>query len=143
MFRNSLSIAYILVGLTLCIIFYPKINYRDFEAYFQIGFYRQFGQIVIAVELIIAGIHLILKHKKTNFTMALFGFTAVLDPIFNYFGLLSSNVPLYGTILFLIFAVISFWIAFSDAFDSGKISIFNVVLSLILGVVIELFFNSL
>ena len=142
MVRRLLSIAYILVGLTLGAIMYLNIDFTNgLVSYFKIGFYRQFGGIAIAVELIIAGIHLLVSHKKTNFVMALFGFTAVLDPIFSFLGILSSNVPVYGTIIFLCFAVISFRIAFSNEFDTEKISRVSVVISLILGVIIELFFN--
>ena len=143
MLRRSLSLVYIVVGLTLCIIFYVGISFpEDIGSYFKSEFYKQFGRIVLAVELIIAGIHLLLNHKKTNFTMALFGFTAILDPVFNYLGILSSNIPVYGSIIYLCFAVVSLRIAFSNAFNSGKISVVNVVATFILGIVIELFFNS-
>ena len=142
MLRKSLSILYILVGLTLVIVLYEQIIFSvEVRDYFRIGFYRQFGHIVIAVELMIAGINLFLNHEKTNFTMALFGFTAVLDPVFNFLGIFTSSVPVYATIIYLIFAVISFWIAFTDAFKSGKISIVNVVITFVFGVIIELFFN--
>ena len=142
MFRTILSIAYIIAGLTLGIVFYMELGFTDdIRSYFRTGIYRQFGGIAIAVELLIAGIYLFRNHKKTNFTMGLFAFTAVLDPIFNYLGIFSSNVPVYGTIIFFCFALVSFWIAFSNAFDSGKISVVNVVVSFILGVIVELFFN--
>ena len=144
MYRKLLSFSFIAVALTLGIIWYIEIAFpMDVRSYLRIGFYQQFGHIAIAVELLIAGIHLWLNHEKTNFTMALFGFTAVLDPILNYSGVLSSSVPVYGTIIFLCFAVISFWIAFTNAFDSGKISITSVATTFILGIAIELFFNYL
>jgi len=142
--RKILSIAYVLVGLILSLVFYSEIGFpEDVRDYFRIGFYRQFGHIAIAIELIIAGINLFVIHEKTNFAMGLFAFTATLDPIFNYFGILSSNVPVYGSIIFLCFAAISFWIAFTDAFRTGKISTILVVGTFLLGVIIELFFNYL
>jgi hypothetical protein len=144
MLRRLLSIAYILAGLTLVIVLYEEIIFStEVREYFRIGFYRQFGHIVIAVELIIAGANLLVNHEKTNFVMALFGFTAVLDPVFNFLGIFTSSVPLYATIIYLFFAVISFWIAFTDAFKSGKISMVNVVVTFVFGLFIEWFFNSL
>lgn len=142
MSRIILSITYIAVALGLCIILYAQINFPvDVRSYFRTGFYSQFGAIAIAVELLVAGIYLLLNHKKTNFTMGLFGFTALLDPIFNYFGISSSNVPVYASIIFLCFAGVSLYIAFSNAFDTGKISLVNVVITFTLGVLVELFFN--
>lgn len=142
--QKLLSTIYILTGLIFSIVFYESMVFsEDPSAYFKPEFYWQFGKLVLGIELIIAGIHLFQGHKKTNFTMALFGFTAVLDPVFNYFGILSSNVPLYGSIVFIGFAIVSFYIAFTNAYNSGKISIKNVVFSFLLGLIIELFFNYL
>lgn len=140
--RKILSIIYILSGIILLFIFYRDISFSitpDF--YFNSEFYRQFGRVVLPVELTIAGLHLLIKHRKTNFAMGLFGFTAVLDPIFNYTGLFSTNIPIYGSIIFLCFAAISFKIVFSNAFETAKISMINLLVSFILGVIIELFFN--
>ena len=142
MLRKILSLAFIGVGITLCIVFYAAVDLpEDVRSYLRVGFYGQFGRMAIAIELLVAGFHLFRNHPKTNFTMGLFGFTAVLDPIFTYLGIFTSNMPLYGTIIFLCFAVISFWIAFTNAFGSGKISVLNVILTFSLGVIIELFFN--
>ena len=142
MLHRILSIAFLITGGVLAVIFYSEMTIPDnISGYFKREYYGQLGGIVIAIELITAGMHLLQKHKKINFTMALFGFSAVLDPIFNYTGILSSNVPDYGTIIFLVFAVVALYIAFTNAFDSDKISIRNILLSLILGVIIELFFN--
>ena len=109
LFRRTLSFTYIIVALALCILFYTKINLPgDINSYFRIELYKQFGGIAITIELLVAGIYLLLNHKKTNFTMGLFGFTAVLDPIFNYLDITSNNVPVYGTIIFLCFAIVFF-----------------------------------
>ena len=142
MLRKILSLAFIGVGIALCILFYAAVDLpEDLSAYFKIGFYGQFGHMAIAIELFVAGYHLFRNHPKTNFTMGLFGFTAVLDPIFTYLGIFTSNMSLYGTMIFLGFAIVAFWIAFTNAFGSGKISVLNIILSFSLGVIIELFFN--
>lgn len=144
MFRRLLSLAYILVALALCLVFFRAIDFPvGIGPYFNFGFYQQFGAIAIGVEMLVAGIYLLTHHKKTNFAMALFGFTAVLDPILNYFGVFSTKVPLYGTILFLCFALVSFWIAFSNAFNTEKISVPTLLLAFVWGLIIDLIFNDL
>ena len=140
--RKPLAIVYVLLGLILSILFFSSVSFPvGIEPYFKKSYYGQFGGIAICVELIVAGIYLYLNHSKTNFAMALFAFTALFDPIFNFLGIFSSSVPLYGTIIFIAFAIISFWIAFTNAFDTGKISNFNLIASLVLGLIVEYFFN--
>ena len=140
--RQILAVIFILTGLILGAIFFEQIDPGlELGKYFEKSFYNQFGPIAICVELLVAGIHLFIKHSKANFTLALFGFTAVLDPVLNLTGLFSTNVPLYGTIIFIVFAVPAFWISFTNTFNLGRISILAAFGSFVLGVVIELFFN--
>ena len=141
-YRQLLALIFIAVGLVLGVIFFETINVGISPAqYFEKSFYNQFGPIAICVELLIAGIHLFLKHSKTNFTLALFGFTAVLDPVLNLTGIFSTNVPLYGTLIFIILAIPAFWISFTNTFNLGRISYLAAFGSFVSGVIIELFFN--
>jgi len=126
----------------LGIIFFYKISFPNgLEGYFKGEYYNQLGPLAISIELLIAGIYLFIKHSKANFTLALYGFTALLDPIFNLTGLFTSLVPLYATILFIFCAVIALWLAFSNTFKMGRVSLFGALSSFILGNAVELFFN--
>lgn len=130
------------IALVLGFIFYSKIEFpTEIQSYFRIGTYDQFGPLALCVELLFAGFYLFTSHKKTNFALALFAFTALLDPIFNLTGLFTSLVPTYASITLVICAILCLWIAFSNAFGTGKISFFNAIGSFFLGVVVELFFN--
>lgn len=140
--RKIIAFVFIILALALGVIFYLDIDFpRGLEAYFKREYYNQFGPLAISVELLIAGIYLFMKHTKANFALALFGFTALLDPIFNQVGLFSSMVPLYATVLFVCCALLSLWLAFSDTFQLGRISLLGAFASIILGSVVELFFN--
>ncbi len=137
-----IAILFIVTALILGTVFYLKINYPiGIEAYLKKEFYSQFGALAICIELLIAGYYLFKKHKKANFTLALFGFTITLDTIFNYTGLLSSSLPLYATIIFMLYAIICFWLSFTDSYNLGKISFLGALASFILGNMVELFFN--
>ncbi|MBO6533896.1 MAG: hypothetical protein JJ967_12665, partial [Muricauda sp.] len=116
---------------------------QGFETYFKREYYNQFGPLSISVELLIAGYHLFMGHKKTNFTLAIFGFTALLDPLFNQMGLFNSTVPLYGTIILSICALLSLWLAFANTFKLKRLSNLEAIFSIVLGVIVELFFNYL
>ncbi len=137
-----IALTFMVISLVLGITFYLDINYPEhIGGYFKKDYYGQFGPLAICIELLIAAIYLFLGHKKSNFALALFAFTALLDIIFNLTGVFISGVPVYGMILFFICAVISLFIAFSNAFNLGKITIIGAITSFILGNAIELYFN--
>ena len=140
--RKILASVYIVTAIILAIVFYANLEMsHDLSRYFKKEFYNQMGPIAICVEMLVAGIHLYKKHRAANFTLALFAFTALLDPVFNAIGLFDTNVPVYGTMIFIFLGIPALWIAFTNAFDMGKISWPKAVLSFVFGVLIELFFN--
>ena len=140
--RQFLAMTFVLIGFVLGFIFFEQIDVGITpEQYFKKSFYNQFGPIAICVELIIAGLHLFINHSKANFTLALFGFTAILDPVLNLTGLFSTNVPVYGTLIFIILAIPALWISFTNSFNLGRISFLAAFGSFVSGVIIELFFN--
>lgn len=140
--RKTIALLLLIIGIALSIAFIMKIEFpQSFETYFKREYYNQFGPLAISVELLIAGYYLFIGHKKTNFTLALFGFTAVLDPFFNQIGLFNSIMPLYGTIILSICALLCLWLAFSNTYKLKRLSILAAFFSAVLGVFVELFFN--
>ena len=93
------------------------------------------------MELFIAAYYLLAGHKKSNFALALFAFTALLDILFNLTGLFISGVPVYAMVLFFVCAIVSLWIAFSNAFNLGRITLVGAITSFVLGNAIEFYFN--
>ena len=142
--RKTTSLILLTIASVLSIAFLLRIDFpQGFETYFKREYYSQFGPLAISIELLIAGFYLFNGHKKTNFALALFGFTAVLDPIFDQIGLFESIVPLYGTIVLFLCALFCLWLAFKNVFGLKRISFIMALASFILGVVVELFFNYL
>ncbi|MDT0540654.1 hypothetical protein [Croceitalea sp. P059] len=97
--------------------------------------------MAISIELLIAGYYLFKKHLKTNFALAVFAFTALLDSLFSSTGLFTSLLPLNATIILVGCALVSFWLSFSHTFALGRISMVGAFGSFILGTTVELFFN--
>jgi len=140
--RKIIASIFILLALTLGVIFYFKIEFpMGLKAYFSKDYYSQFSPLAISIELLIAGIYLFKRHAKTNFALALFGFTVLLDSIFSLFGLFSSMLPIYAMVLFTCCASVSLWLAFTNTFKLGRISFIGALFSFILGNAVELFFN--
>ena len=142
--RKNISVLLLIVGVILSIAFILKIEFpQGIEAYFKRAYYNQFGPLAISIELLIASYYLFTGHKKTNFALTLFGFTALLDPLFNQIGIFNSIVPLYGTIILLICALLCLWLALANPFELKRLSPLVAILSLVIGVFFELFFNYL
>lgn len=142
--RKTVSLVLLAIALLISITFLLKIAFpQGFEPYFKREYYNQFGPLAIGIELLIASYYLLIGHEKTNFALALFGFTALLDPFFDQIGLFESIVPLYGTIILSICAIFCLWLAFKNIFELKPISFIAAFTSFILGSLIELFFNYL
>ncbi len=140
--RKLIAAVFIVLSIALGVLFYLKTQVPDdLTGYFKESYYGQFGPLTICVELLIGGYYLFVGHKKSNFALALFAFTALLDILFHLTGLFTSGVPIYAMVLFFICAIISLWIAFTNAFNLGRITLFWAITSLVLGNVIELYFN--
>ena len=124
------------------IYFYTQIEFPEsIKPYFKKSFYGQFGPLAICVELLTAGYMVFKKNPKANFTLALFGFTIIADVIFNMAGLFTSAIPLAAVIVLSICGIAALYMAFTNAFNLGKISWLNAVWSFVLGNAVELFFN--
>ncbi|WP_179344910.1 hypothetical protein [Winogradskyella ursingii] len=142
--RKAISLLLLIIGTLLSVAFILKIDFpQGFEPYLKREYYNQFGPLAISIELLFASYYLFIRHKKANFALSLFGFTALLDPLFNQIGLFNSIVPLYGTIILTICALLCLWLAFANTFKLQRLSRWAAMLSVILGIFIELFFNYL
>ncbi len=140
--RKIIALLLLIVGAFLSVAFLLNIQFsQGFETYLKREYYNQFGPLTISVELLVAGYYLFIKHEKTNFVLVLFGLTALLDPLFNLIGLFDSLMPLHGTIMLLICALLCLWLAFSNTFKLSGMTILKTTVSVILGVMTELFFN--
>jgi len=144
MIRRIIALVFLLTAVILGVIFYQNIDLPgNLEGYFQSSYFNQLGPLAICVELLFAGIYLIIKHPKANFTLALFAFTVILDPVFNALGLFNSQIPVYALLIFAACSILALWIAFSNAFGLGRISFLGALGSFLIGTAIELFFNYL
>ncbi|MEL7269444.1 MAG: hypothetical protein AAGL34_07720 [Bacteroidota bacterium] len=142
--RICIALGFVLIGLALSIIFFSQIELPiEWRMYLRASTYDRFGPFVISVEMVAAGTALLFSRTKANFALAIFAFTALLDPFFNLTGIFTSLVPTYATLLFVVCAILALWISFTNTFDTGRIKLLEVLKSFVLGTAIELFINYL
>lgn len=140
--RKYIAVVFMGIALVFSVLLYLDTNYpEDFANYFSLSFFTQYGPIAISIELIIAGFYLFKASKKANFALALFGFTTLIDITFHLTSIITSNTPLYAMIAFSSCAIGAFYISFSNAFNLGKITLFAIITSFVIGNAIEWFFN--
>ncbi len=140
--KTITAIIFVLIAIVLGIIFYLDVEFpTGLSSYFKREYYGQFGSLALCVELLVAGIYLLNEDKKVNFTLALFGFSVLMDFLFSILGVFPSSLPVYAKVIFLICSAWSLWLAFTDSFNLGRISIWGALVSFILGNIVELFFN--
>lgn len=140
--RKIVAVLFILIAVGFGVYFYTQIDFpTGLNAYFEKAFYGQFGPLAICVELFIAGLMVYRKKPKVNFTLALFAFTIIADVIFNMAGVFTSSIPLVGVIVLSGCGLAALYMAFTNAFNLGKISWLNAIGSFILGTLVDLFFN--
>jgi len=142
--RKITALVLLIVALIIIIAFLLEVEFpQGCETYFKRDYYKQFGPLAIGLELLFGSYYLLVGDEKTNFALALFGFTALLDPFLDQIGLFESIVPLYGKIILSICGLFCLWLAFKNIFKLKRISFEAAFASFILGSFVELFFNYL
>ncbi len=140
--RKTTALILLSIALGLSVIFLLNIEFPEgFAGYFKRAYYNQFGPLALSVELLIAGYYLFKADKNANFTLVLFGFTALLDPLFNVIGLFNSIVPLYATIVLAVCGIFCLRFAFVNTFKLKPLSPLLTLAGVVLAVLVELFFN--
>ena len=116
-------------------------NYFDFsfKSYFSLEYLRQITPLILCLILLYGGFLLIIKPSKSNPVLALFGFTVVEEIVFNWFGIITINYPVYSIAVFFCSALLALWIAYSNTINSKRLSFKEGVSSIILGTFINLF----
>jgi hypothetical protein len=141
--KKWIAVLFLLIGLGLGLYFFLNLNFPIVvRSYFQKAYYDQFAPLVMCVELSIAGGYLLIGHTKANFTLALFGFTVIMDLFFNLVGLFDSSIPVFGRLIFTFCALWALWLAFSNTFELDRMTVLKTAGSFALGTVVELFFNN-
>lgn len=140
--RTIIASILLILGISLSLVFLWQIEFpQGFGAYFKRAYYSQFGPLAISIELFAAAYLSFKGHDNTNLALALFGFTALLDPLLNVLGVITSLVPLFGTIILSICGLWCLWLAFANTFRLKKLSPLMTLLSVVLSIAVELFFN--
>ena len=110
----------------------------SFKSYFSLDYLRKITPLIINLILLYGGVLLIFKPLKSNTVLALFGITVIEEALFNWFGVINTNYPIYIIVIFLCCAILSVWIAYSNKINQKRLSFKEGASSLFLGTLINL-----
>lgn len=133
-YRKITAASLVVLGIVTALLILQPLEFKiGATPNFSLNYYMQFAPLIISVLLIISGVYLLFKHSKTNLALAIFGYTALQTILLDWLGIVSSDMNLLASILFLIPAVFSLWISHRNVFQLEKLSYTGVFISILVG----------
>ena len=131
---NIAGLLILLSGTVFIILFGRSLQFDpNPTVWFTPAYYLQFIPIYIAVIFFICGFFLVIKFRKVNVYLAVFGHATSEEIIFSIVGLTVTPLPTYAMAIFLPLSIIALWIAYRNTLDRETVSlaeaIFGIVLS--------------
>ena len=132
--RKFIGIAYFMVSLTTFCIFISRTEFSiQLLAWTSFEYYIQFAPYVISIMLFYCGLYLVRKHPKSNFAMAVFGYTILELMVLDWVSVLPNNLGTTATILFGCCAIVALWIAHANSFSLKRLSLSEILISIFVG----------
>ncbi len=103
------------------------------QAWLSFKYYLQFSPYVISVMLFYSGVYIIRKNLKSNFAMAIFGYTILEIIALDWMGIVTNNLGTYPTLMFIGCAVVALWVSHANSFHLKKLSLMEILISLFVG----------
>ncbi|MDF1698684.1 MAG: hypothetical protein P1U56_22720 [Saprospiraceae bacterium] len=132
-------IAFVTIG-----IFIAQTDFSiQLQSYFSLDYCMQFVPLVISLLLLYGGVSLFVKRPNTNFALAMFGYAALEEILFDWFGIISTYLSTYSIVILFCCAIAALWIAHSNSFNLKRLSTREIIISLLFGAVESLLLNFL
>jgi len=132
--RKTIGIVFIVVALITLSIFITRTEFSvQLRSWINFKYYMQFAPYVISIMLIYSGVYLVRKSPKSNFAMAIFGYTIFELIALDWIGVFPNNLGTTTSILFGCCAIVAMWIAHANSFSLKKLSLLEVLVSIFIG----------
>lgn len=132
--RKIIGIVFSLVSLITLCIFISRTEFSiQLQSWVSFKYYIQFAPYVISIMLLYCGLYLISKNPKSNFALAIFGYTIFEIIVLDWIGIVSNNLGTITTILFGCCAIFALWIAHSNSLNLKRLSWTEVLTSIFIG----------
>ena len=130
--RKIIGIAFLVVSLITFSIFITQTEFSiQLQAWTSFKHYMQFAPYFISIMLFYSGLYLIRKNPKSNFAMAIFGYTIFELVVLDQIGISSNNLGTITTIMFGGCAIAALWIAHANSFNLKRLSLTEILISVL------------
>lgn len=132
--RKLIGTVFIVVALITLGIFISRTEFSiQLQDWISFNYYIQFSAYFISIMLLYSGVYLFRLNPKSNFAMAIFGYTVFEVVALGWMGIISNNLGTYATIMFGCCAIVALWIAHANSFSSRKLSLKEILISISIG----------
>ena len=142
--RKIIGAGFSIIALATIGIFIAQTDFSiQLQSYFSLEYCMQFVPLVISLLLLFGGVSLFVNRPHTNFALVLFGYAALEEILFSWFGVTSTRLSTYSILLFFCCAIAALWIAHSNSFNLKRLSYKELIISVVFGAVESLLPNFL
>ena len=132
--RKIIGIVFLVASLITFSTFITRTEFSiQLQAWMSFKYYIQFVPYFISIMLFYSGLYLIRKNPKSNFAMAIFGYTIFELVALDWIGVLPNNLGTTATILFGCCAIVALWLAHANSFNLKRLSLPEILISILIG----------
>jgi len=132
--RKIIGAVFTVVALITLGIFVTRTEFTtQLQVWLSFNYYIQFAPYVISMMLFYSGVYLLRGNQKSNFAMAIFGYTIFEITALDWMGVLSNNLSTFTAILFACCAIVALWVAHANPFTLRKLSLKEILISIFIG----------
>lgn len=132
--RKIIGAGFSIIALATIGIFIAQTDFSiQLQSYLSLEYCMQFVPLIISLLLLFGGVSLFVNRPNANFALALFGYAALEEILFSWFGVTSTYLSTYSIALFFCCAIVALWIAHSNAFNLRRLSYSEIIISVVFG----------
>jgi hypothetical protein len=141
--QKLIGLLFIIISILLIIDFHLSHNFfisENFQSLHHINgdFIMNLVALSIIALLLIASISLLFNYQKTNFLLALFGFTALEEFIFSVLDLKITQFTTVSIVILVICSIMFLYASFFNVFKLKKLTFGRIILEAVFGAFITL-----
>ncbi len=132
--RKIIGIVFSAIALITLGIFITRTEFSfQLQAWLSFRYYMQFAPYFISIMLFYGGLYLIRENPKSNFALAVFGYTMLEITVLDGLGIVPNSLGAYPTLMFIGSGIAAFWISHANSFKSKKLSLKEILISVFAG----------
>jgi hypothetical protein len=142
--RKIIGAGFSIVALVTIGVFIAQSDFSiHLQSYFSLEYCMQFVPLIIGLLLLFGGVFLFVNRPKANFALALFGYAALEEILFDWLGVTSTYLSTYSIVLFFCCGIAALCIAHSNLFNLERLSYREIIISVAFGAIESLLLNFL